>query len=94
MLAGSRNSIAKGVLLAAVAALGTILSPGTAEAQARGTLQATARVVATQPSLDALRAARSAIEGRLAVATVAQVSVARPSARPATLVVTIDYARN
>lgn len=94
MRADGRNSLLQAIMLAAAAALGMILTPGTAEAQARGTLQATARVVTTQPSFDALRAARSAIEGRSAVATVARVSLERPRARPATLIVTITFDRN
>ena len=77
------------------------LTPGTAEAQARGTLQATATVVDTRTSANALQAARGAITQAVAdrptasttVTTVAQVSVSRPIDRPA-MVVTIDYSRN
>jgi hypothetical protein len=83
-------------LLLLVGAFGT----RAAEAQARGTLQATATVVDTRASLTALQAARSAISQAVTserstntVATVAQVSVARPADRPA-VVVTIDYSRN
>lgn len=88
-----------GVLLLALVVAS--LAPHAAEAQARGTLQATATVVDTRTSFASLQAAQGAIAsvvsaGRTpqAVATVAQVSVARPAERPNALVVTIDYSRN
>lgn len=75
-------------------------TPRAAEAQARGTLQATATVIDTRAGRTALQAAQGAISGVTgrargprAVETVAQVSVARPTDRRA-LVVTIDYSRN
>jgi hypothetical protein len=70
-----------------------------AEAQARGTLQATATVVDTRQGFEALSLVRqsvtnSRVESASTVATVAQISAARPAAEPQTLVVTIDYSRN
>ena len=106
MNAGSRFSYLKTLVVAALVMLGAAALPATAEAQARGTLQATATVVDTRQGFGALDAARSAvrsatdfrldsrIESREAVATVAQVSVERPATRPSALVVTIDYSRN
>jgi len=93
--------IAAGVLVV----LGGAGLPAAAEAQARGTLQASATVVDTRQGFGALGAARSALRSsdsrldsrigsRETVATVAQVSVARPADRPSAVVVTIDYSRN
>src|SRR6267378_4845432 len=67
-----------------------------AEAQARGTLQATATVVDTRQGFEALSAVRQAltdsrIESRSAVATVAQVSTEHKSGA---VVVTVDFSRN
>lgn len=84
-----------------VALLAASLAPRAAEAQARGTLQATATVVDTRASANALQVARGAIQQAMTarqpspatVTTVAQVSVLRPADRP-TMVVTIDYSRN
>lgn len=101
----TRFSILKALAVAALTAVGTVAIPAAAEAQARGTLQATATVVDTKQGFGALDAARSAvrsatdsrIESRIgseAVATVAQVSVERSAQRPAALLVTIDYSRN
>lgn len=101
-MAAQRVSIVKVASVAVLALVGMLLAPRAAEAQARGTLQATATVINTRSGFDALRAAQSAVDGATGrrsasqnpVATVAQVSVERPSARPATLVVTIAYALN
>lgn len=70
-----------------------------AEAQARGTLQATATVVDTRQGFEALSLVRqsvtnSRIESRDTVTTVAQVSTARPATQPNTLLVTVDFSRN
>jgi YbbR domain-containing protein len=70
-----------------------------AEAQARGSLQATATVVDTRQGFEALSVVQqsltsSKIERRSTVATVAQISTARPSTQPSAVVVTIDYSRN
>jgi len=86
----------------AVAGIATALQPNTAEAQARGTLQATATVVDTRPSLDGLRAAQaalstwtgSAVAVRDSVQTVAQVSLQPRPEQSRALVVTVDFLRN
>jgi len=70
-----------------------------AEAQARGTLQATATIVDTRQGFEALAVVRqtltdSRIESASTVATVAQISTARPATKPSAVVVTIDYSRN
>lgn len=70
-----------------------------AEAQARGTLQATATVIDTRQGFEALSVVRqnlsnSRIESTHTVATVAQISTAQPSTNPSAVVVTIDYSRN
>jgi hypothetical protein len=86
--------------LAVVLTVGALTMAGqTAEAQARGTLQATATVVDTRQGFEALAVVRqsltdSRIESQSTVATVAQISTARPSSNPSTLVVTVDYSRN
>lgn len=97
-----RSAIMKAGLGLALAGAGVILAPVAAEAQGRGTLQATATVVETRTGFDALRAARSALAAVAiprpakhdSVATVAQVSIDRPSTQPGTLVLTIAYTRN
>jgi hypothetical protein len=109
MSAGSRFSYLKTLAVGALMLLGAAALPATAEAQARGTLQASATVVDTRQGFGALDAARSAVRSaqsptdfrldsrigsRETVATVAQVSVERPATRPSALVVTIDYSRN
>lgn len=94
MRTAGRFSVLKTLSVAAVLAIGAAALPAAAEAQARGTLQATATVVETRHSFEALQAARHALEGQRTVATVAQVSVDRPVTRPGTVVVTIDYSRN
>jgi len=105
MNAASRFSYLKALMVASLALFGAAALPSTAEAQARGTLQATATVVDTRQGFGALDAARQAVQsatdsriesriGSEAVATVAQVSVARAANRPSALVVTIDYSRN
>ncbi len=105
MRAASRFSYLKALTVAALVVLGAAALPGAAEAQARGTLQATATVVDTRQGFGALDAARTAVRsatnsriesqiGSPAVTTVAHVSVERPLIRPSTIVVTIDYSRN
>jgi hypothetical protein len=96
MLAAGRFSYLKVLKVAVVVALAVVALPIAAEAQARGSLQATATVVDTRPSFDALQAARAVLQpaANNTVATVAQVSVERPAGRPGTIVVTIDYSRN
>jgi hypothetical protein len=88
------RSVLKALSVAALVAIGAAVLPAAAEAQARGTVQATATVVETRHSFEALQAARSALESQHPVATVAQVSVERPVARPNTVVVTINYSLN
>lgn len=86
--------------LVAVVAVAALMTVGRdAEAQARGTLQATATVVDTRQGFEALSVVRanltnSSIESGSTVATVAQVTTARPSTKPSSVVVTIDYSRN
>jgi hypothetical protein len=106
MSKNSRFSYLKALTLGVLVVIGGVGLPAAAEAQARGTLQATATVVDTKQGFGALDAARSAVraaaDSRLdpgirsygTVATVAQISVARPANRPSALVVTIDYSRN
>ena len=70
-----------------------------AEAQARGTLQATATVVDTRQGYEALSAVRQAVtnsrtQSEPAVATVALISSERPASKPSTVVVTVDFSRN
>ena len=72
---------------------------GRAEAQARGTLQASATVVDTRQGFEALTLVRQAvtdsrIESAHTVTTVAQLSTARRATEPNTLVVTVDFSRN
>ena len=67
-----------------------------AEAQARGTLQATATVVDTRQGFEALNAVRhavtnSAIQSQSPVASVAQVSTEK---KATAVVVTVDFSRN
>ena len=98
-------SYLKALAVGALVVIGGAGLPAAAEAQARGTLQATATVVDTRQGFGALDAARSALraaDSRLnsrigshgTVATVAQVSVERPASRPSAVIVTIDYSRN
>lgn len=106
MSVSRRLSYLKALKVGALVFLGGATLPVVAEAQARGTLQATATVVDTRQGFRALHAARtvvqsltnsrtdSRIESAGAVATVAQVSLERPTARPSTVVVTIAYSRN
>ncbi len=70
-----------------------------AEAQARGTLQATATVVDTRQGFEALSAVRQSVtnsraQSEPAVATVALISSERPASKPSTVVVTVDFSRN
>jgi hypothetical protein len=86
--------------LVAVVMVGALMLVGrNAEAQARGSLQATATVVDTRQGFEALSLVRQAathsrIEIAHSVATVAQISTARASTDPRTVVVTVDYSRN
>lgn len=86
-------------LVAVFAVLAMTIGTRDAEAQARGSLQATATVVDTRQGFEALALVRhqvtnSRIESAHTVATVAQISTARPSPNEQTVVVTIDYSRN
>jgi hypothetical protein len=84
----------------AVLVVGTLMLMGrNAEAQARGTLQATATVVDTRQGFEAISAvqqvvANSRVESQRAVATVAQISTERPTSKPSTMIVTVDFSRN
>lgn len=97
-----RSSILKAVSVATVLFVGAAVLPRAAEAQARGTLQATATVVDTRASFTSLAAVRNIVQAAVAprmaapasASTVAQVTVQRPESRAAALVVTIDYSRN
>jgi hypothetical protein len=82
--------------LVAVLVVGALTLVGRdAEAQARGTLQATATVVDTRQGFEALSAVRQALtDSQSTVTTVAQISAERPAAKPSTVVVTIDFSRN
>jgi len=93
----------KTLALVAIPVIGIALQPGTAEAQARGTLQAVATVVDTRSSFEGLRAAQAAVTAwrrtvpasRDSVQTVAQVSLEpRHRSQPGALVVTVDFLRN
>jgi hypothetical protein len=85
--------------LMAVFMIGGLMLVGRdAEAQARGTLQATATVIDTRQGFEALSAVRQAVtnsrtENKEAVATVALVSTERSLAEQK-VVVTVDFARN
>ena len=96
-----RWTIGKAISVATVALLAVSL-PRAAEAQARGTLQATATVVDTRQGFEALSRVQQVMRSDAhsknaeAVASVAQISAMR---MPATvggpsLVVTVDYSRN
>ena len=105
MRARSQSSYLKMLAVVALVVLGGAGLPAAAEAQARGTLQASATVVDTKQGFGALDAARAALsaatDSRLdsrignvdSVMTVAQVSVERRVTQSA-LLVTIDYSRN
>jgi hypothetical protein len=86
--------------LVAVLMVGGLMLVGrNAEAQARGTLQATATVVDTRQSFEALSAVQqtltnSRVANRHTVATVALISTDRPANKPDAVVVTVDFARN
>ncbi|HEX9610664.1 MAG TPA: hypothetical protein VF978_02165, partial [Gemmatimonadales bacterium] len=81
-----------------------LVAPSLAEAQARGTLQATAVVVNTAPALATLREAQAAAkqwvttngQQESTVATLASITVTedRRSTHAPAVVVTIDYSRN
>jgi hypothetical protein len=82
----------------ALVAVGLVARPVTAEAQARGTVQATATVVDTRPGFEALQSARSAIQAathsREDSRIQSQQSVVTVAQSQRALVVTINYARN
>ena len=84
----------------AVLVVGTLMLMGrNAEAQARGTLQATATVVDTRQGFEAISAVHqvvtsSRVESQHAVATLAQISTERPASKPSTMIVTVDFSRN
>jgi hypothetical protein len=86
--------------LVAVLVVGALTLMGQdAEAQARGTLQATATVVDTRQGFEALSAVRQAVtnsrtQSEHAVSTVALISSERPASKPSTVVVTVDFSRN
>lgn len=86
--------------LMVVLAVGALTMVGRdAEAQARGTLQASATVVDTRQGFEALTVVRQQLTNSISqnaatVATVAQISTARPETKTSAVVVTIDYSRN
>ena len=87
------------ILAAVLVVLAMTILSRDAEAQARGSLQATATVVDTRQGFEALSLVRhqltdSRIESGHTVATVAQISTVRPSPSQNAVVVTIDYSRN
>src|SRR6266566_3857415 len=96
-----RWTIGKAISVATVALLAITL-PRAAEAQARGTLQATATVVDTRQGFEALsrvqQVVRSESRSKSAepAASVAQISAVRTLATVGgpSLVVTVDYSRN
>jgi hypothetical protein len=95
------GGIPRAISVATVLLIGSTILPRVAEAQARGTLQATATVVDTRTSFAALDVARIALQSAVshqpvltATATVAQVSVSRSEDRAAAILVTISYSRN
>jgi hypothetical protein len=85
--------------LAAVVVIGGLMLVGrNAEAQARGSLQASATVVDTRQGFEALSAVQQAVSNsrslrKDAVATVAVVTTER-SVADQKVVVTVDFARN
>lgn len=92
--------IPKIVTAVTIAAAAIGIAPVVAEAQARGIMQVSASVVATDDAFSALQAARSAVSsvvnpaaprGAVTAPTVARVSVARD---PRSIVVTINYSRS
>jgi hypothetical protein len=102
----AQRSYLKMLAVVALVVLGGAGLPAAAEAQARGTLQASATVVDTKQGFGALDAARAALsaatDSRLdsrignvdTVTTVAQISVERQANPSSALLVTIDYSRN
>jgi len=67
-----------------------------AEAQARGSLQASATVIDTRQGFEALTAVRQAVTNSSMETprSVAVVTTAKPAAKPRTIVVTVDFSRN
>ena len=85
------------VALAMVA--GLMLMGRDAEAQARGSLQATATVVDTHQGFAALSLVRQVVTdsrngSQKTVETVALVTTERPASDPRKIVVTVDFSRN
>jgi hypothetical protein len=83
-------------LVAVLVVVALTLVGRNAEAQARGTLQATATVVDTRQGFEALSAVRQAltdskIQSQSTVATVAHVSTERAVSK---VIVTVDFSRN
>ena len=79
----------------------SLLRPGAAQAQARGTLQVFAQVVDTKAGTEglemtraALRATPPALPRSDAVPTLAHVSVSYTTERHPVVVVTVDYSSN
>lgn len=86
--------------LLAVLVVGALTLVGRdAEAQARGTVQASATVVDTRQGFEALSIVRQTVtnaraQSKHTVATVAQISTERAVAQQSTIVVTVDFSRN
>src|SRR5262245_21896771 len=90
-------------VFAASVALGlvTLVTPHTAKAQSRGTLQVSATVIETKSSFEALDAVKDHLAQlvnpgearRNTVSTVAQISMAK-DLETRTLVFTVDYSKN
>jgi hypothetical protein len=96
-------TIVKAIPLMALVAGAALATPRVASGQARGNLQVTATVVATQSGFAGLQAAQQAVVGFAGtgqpvvndVTTVAQVQVVAPAGRNAgELIVEIDYLKN
>jgi hypothetical protein len=97
-----RSDILSSVVVAVLVLGASMLRPAAAEAQARGTLQVTAQVVDIKASSQALQVARATLFGPStgtaarsdeAVSTLAQVTLAYPTAERSGVLVTIDYSK-
>ena len=99
-----QSSVARLSLVGSLVGAALFVAPSLAEAQARGTLQASAVVVNTAPAFEALRgvqaAARQLVMGdhqqESTVATLASITITegQRSAHARAIVVTVDYSRN
>ena len=99
-----QSSVAKLSLLGALVGAALFVAPSLAEAQARGTLQATAVVVNTAPAFEVLRGVQAATrqwvrndgQQESTVATLASITITegQRSANARAVVVTVDYSRN